>query len=85
LLEVVVEEVVMGSLEVVSVASSVVGMTPLDAKALPRTDSLSGFSIGLAVSNPGSRFGLVDSCSSTKPLEPDPSRPPTGSPLTSAH
>ena len=75
----------MGSLEVVSVASSVVGMTPLDAKALLHTDSPLGFLIGLAVLNPGSRFGFVGSCRSKKPLEPDPSQPPAETPLTSAH
>ena len=85
LLEVVVEEVVTGFLEVVSVASSVVGMTPLDAKALLQTGSPLGFSIGLAVLNPGSRFGFVGSCRSKKPLEPDPSQPPAETPLMSAH
>jgi len=85
LLEVVDEEVVMG-LEVVSVASLVVGMTPLDAKALLQIGSPLGTLIDLVVLNPGSRFCFVGSCRSKKlKLVPDPSQLPAETPLTSAH
>ena len=87
MLEVVDEEVVMDFvLEVVSVASLVVGMTPLDAKALLQTGSPLGFLIGLAVLNPGSRFGFVDSGRSKRlKLAPDLSQLPAETPLMSAH
>ena len=87
LLEVVDEEVVMGFvLEVVSVASLVVGMTPLDAKALLHSDFLLEIVIVLFSSNPWSRFCFVDSCRLRMlRLVLGLSQQPTGIPLWSAH
>ena len=63
----------MGFLEVVPVASLVVGMTPLDAKALLQIGSPLGTLIDLVVLNPRSRFCFVGSCRSKKlKLVPDP-------------
>ena len=85
LLEVVDEEVVMG-LEVVSVASLVVGMTPLDAKALHHTDFPWGTLIDHVVLNPGNHFCFVGSCMSKMlKLVLGLSQQPTEIPLWSAH
>jgi hypothetical protein len=87
LLEVVDEEVVMDFvLEVVSVASLVVGMIPLDAKALLHIDFPLGTLIDHVVLNPGSHSCFVAFCKTKRlKLVPDPSQLPAGTPLTSTH
>ena len=76
----------MGFLEVVSVATLVVGMTPLDAKVLLHIGSPLGTLIDHVVLNPASHSCFVGSCKSKKlKLVPDLSQLPAETPLTSAH
>ena len=76
----------MDFLEVVSVASLVVGMMSLDAKALLHIGSPLGTLIDHVVLNPGSHSCFVSFCKSKKlKLVPDPSQLPAETPLTSAH
>lgn len=73
-------------LEVVSVASLVVGLSLLDAMALLHIGLPWVTLIDHVVSSPGNRFCFVGSCRlKMLKLAPDLSQQPAETPLTSAH